>query len=64
MSGGNPSPTQMIEVPARPLSAPRREGSRGEFGKQLSFSSVIIISHATTPRMLKSDLGLRVSVEY
>uniref|UniRef100_A0A8C4UW82 Transport and Golgi organization protein 1 homolog n=1 Tax=Falco tinnunculus TaxID=100819 RepID=A0A8C4UW82_FALTI len=32
VSGGNPSPTQMIEVPARPLSAPRREGSRGEFG--------------------------------
>ncbi|XP_065486911.1 transport and Golgi organization protein 1 homolog isoform X2 [Caloenas nicobarica] len=31
VSGGNPSPTQMIEVPARPLSAPRREGSRGEF---------------------------------
>ncbi|NWI57710.1 TGO1 protein, partial [Calyptomena viridis] len=32
VSGGNPSPTQMIEVPARPLSAPRREGARGEFG--------------------------------
>uniref|UniRef100_A0A663M2I1 Transport and Golgi organization protein 1 homolog n=2 Tax=Strigidae TaxID=30459 RepID=A0A663M2I1_ATHCN len=32
VSGGNPSPTQMIEVPARPLSAPRREGSRSEFG--------------------------------
>ncbi|KAM6323419.1 transport and Golgi organization protein 1 homolog [Aegotheles albertisi] len=32
VSGGNPSPTQMIEVPPRPLSAPRREGSRGEFG--------------------------------
>ncbi|NXP06699.1 TGO1 protein, partial [Thinocorus orbignyianus] len=31
VSGGNPSPTQ-IEVPARPLSAPRREGPRGEFG--------------------------------
>ncbi|XP_027577087.1 transport and Golgi organization protein 1 homolog isoform X1 [Pipra filicauda] len=31
VSGGNPSPTQMIEVPARPLSAPRREGARGEF---------------------------------
>uniref|UniRef100_A0A493TAN7 Transport and Golgi organization protein 1 homolog n=1 Tax=Anas platyrhynchos platyrhynchos TaxID=8840 RepID=A0A493TAN7_ANAPP len=31
VSGGNPSPTQMIEVPGRPLSAPRREGSRGEF---------------------------------
>uniref|UniRef100_A0A8C5IK35 Transport and Golgi organization protein 1 homolog n=1 Tax=Junco hyemalis TaxID=40217 RepID=A0A8C5IK35_JUNHY len=25
VSGGNPSPTQMIDVPARPLSAPRRE---------------------------------------
>uniref|UniRef100_A0A8B9P8I8 Nuclear pore complex interacting protein N-terminal domain-containing protein n=1 Tax=Apteryx owenii TaxID=8824 RepID=A0A8B9P8I8_APTOW len=33
VSGGNPSPTQMIEVSGRPLSAPRREGSRGEFGK-------------------------------
>ncbi|KAM7062446.1 transport and Golgi organization protein 1 homolog [Acridotheres tristis] len=32
VSGGNPSPTQMIDVPARPLSAPRREGMRGEFG--------------------------------
>ncbi|NXS08396.1 TGO1 protein, partial [Neodrepanis coruscans] len=32
VSGGNPSPTQMIEIPARPLSAPRREGPRGEFG--------------------------------
>uniref|UniRef100_A0A803VU25 Nuclear pore complex interacting protein N-terminal domain-containing protein n=1 Tax=Ficedula albicollis TaxID=59894 RepID=A0A803VU25_FICAL len=32
VSGGNPSPTQMIDVPARPLSAPRREGVRGEFG--------------------------------
>uniref|UniRef100_A0A8U8AWQ0 Transport and Golgi organization protein 1 homolog n=1 Tax=Geospiza parvula TaxID=87175 RepID=A0A8U8AWQ0_GEOPR len=32
VSGGNPSPTQMIDVPARPLSAPRREGARGEFG--------------------------------
>uniref|UniRef100_A0A8C5TYG6 Transport and Golgi organization protein 1 homolog n=1 Tax=Malurus cyaneus samueli TaxID=2593467 RepID=A0A8C5TYG6_9PASS len=32
VSGGNPSPTQMIDVPARPLSAPRREGTRGEFG--------------------------------
>ncbi|KAM6279178.1 transport and Golgi organization protein 1 homolog isoform 2-T2 [Porphyrio hochstetteri] len=31
VSGGNPSPTQMIEVPARPLSAPRRESSGGEF---------------------------------
>ncbi|KAM7027012.1 transport and Golgi organization protein 1 homolog isoform 1-T1 [Passerculus sandwichensis] len=32
VSGGNPSPTQMIDVPARPLPAPRREGVRGEFG--------------------------------
>ncbi|XP_066172346.1 transport and Golgi organization protein 1 homolog isoform X3 [Sylvia atricapilla] len=32
VSGGNPSPTQMIDVPARPLSAPRRDGPRGEFG--------------------------------
>ncbi|XP_039561723.1 transport and Golgi organization protein 1 homolog isoform X2 [Passer montanus] len=32
VSGGNPSPTQMNDVPARPLSAPRREGARGEFG--------------------------------
>ncbi|XP_065595972.1 transport and Golgi organization protein 1 homolog isoform X2 [Cyrtonyx montezumae] len=32
VSGGNPSPTQMMEVPSRPLSAPQREGSRAEFG--------------------------------
>ncbi|NXR52455.1 TGO1 protein, partial [Hippolais icterina] len=32
VSGGNPSPTQMIDVSAQPLSAPRREGARGEFG--------------------------------
>nr|XP_030125027.3 transport and Golgi organization protein 1 homolog isoform X1 [Taeniopygia guttata] len=32
VSGGNPSPTQMIDVPVRPLSAPRREVVRGDFG--------------------------------
>ncbi|XP_039915738.1 transport and Golgi organization protein 1 homolog isoform X2 [Hirundo rustica] len=35
VSGGNPSPTQMIDVPPRPLSAPRRDGARGEFGTML-----------------------------
>lgn len=64
MSGGNPSPTQMIEVPPRPLSAPRREGSRSEFGKQGSFPSVITISYAANPGMLRSDLGSRDSGKY
>uniref|UniRef100_A0A663F8P9 Transport and Golgi organization protein 1 homolog n=1 Tax=Aquila chrysaetos chrysaetos TaxID=223781 RepID=A0A663F8P9_AQUCH len=41
VSGGNPSPTQMIEVPARPLSAPRREGSRGEFDLGPAVASLI-----------------------
>uniref|UniRef100_A0A8C3KSP4 Transport and Golgi organization protein 1 homolog n=1 Tax=Calidris pygmaea TaxID=425635 RepID=A0A8C3KSP4_9CHAR len=41
VSGGNPSPTQMIEVPARPLSAPRREGPRGEFDLGPAVASLI-----------------------
>uniref|UniRef100_A0A8B9ZPV8 Transport and Golgi organization protein 1 homolog n=1 Tax=Anas zonorhyncha TaxID=75864 RepID=A0A8B9ZPV8_9AVES len=41
VSGGNPSPTQMIEVPGRPLSAPRREGSRGEFDLGPAVASLI-----------------------
>lgn len=36
VSGGAPSPP-MMEAPVRPLSAPRREGPRGEFGKQCHF---------------------------
>uniref|UniRef100_A0A8C3R230 Transport and Golgi organization protein 1 homolog n=1 Tax=Cyanoderma ruficeps TaxID=181631 RepID=A0A8C3R230_9PASS len=41
VSGGNPSPTQMIDVPARPLSAPRREGARGEFDIGPAVASLI-----------------------
>uniref|UniRef100_A0A8C5TYP9 Nuclear pore complex interacting protein N-terminal domain-containing protein n=1 Tax=Malurus cyaneus samueli TaxID=2593467 RepID=A0A8C5TYP9_9PASS len=41
VSGGNPSPTQMIDVPARPLSAPRREGTRGEFDIGPAVASLI-----------------------
>lgn len=52
VSGGNPSPTQMMEVPSRPLSAPQREGSRAEFGKQRGFLSVMRTLHAANPRML------------
>uniref|UniRef100_U3IFE5 Transport and Golgi organization protein 1 homolog n=1 Tax=Anas platyrhynchos platyrhynchos TaxID=8840 RepID=U3IFE5_ANAPP len=51
VSGGNPSPTQMIEVPGRPLSAPRREGSRGEFGKHIT----------KTYMALSTDLGPAVA---
>uniref|UniRef100_A0A8C8ABA6 Transport and Golgi organization protein 1 homolog n=1 Tax=Otus sunia TaxID=257818 RepID=A0A8C8ABA6_9STRI len=50
VSGGNPSPTQMIEVPARPLSAPRREGSRGEFGKQLNLGPAVASLISSGPR--------------
>ncbi|XP_074846025.1 transport and Golgi organization protein 1 homolog isoform X2 [Carettochelys insculpta] len=32
VSAGGPSPTLMMEAPGQPLSATRREGSRGEFG--------------------------------
>uniref|UniRef100_A0A8D0FV90 Transport and Golgi organization protein 1 homolog n=1 Tax=Strix occidentalis caurina TaxID=311401 RepID=A0A8D0FV90_STROC len=48
VSGGNPSPTQMIEVPARPLSAPRREGSRGEFDLGPAVASLISSGPRTT----------------
>uniref|UniRef100_A0A8C0AXX8 Nuclear pore complex interacting protein N-terminal domain-containing protein n=1 Tax=Buteo japonicus TaxID=224669 RepID=A0A8C0AXX8_9AVES len=44
VSGGNPSPTQMIEVPARPLSAPRREGSRSEFGNMVRHAFVALFT--------------------
>uniref|UniRef100_A0A8C2T3N8 Transport and Golgi organization protein 1 homolog n=1 Tax=Coturnix japonica TaxID=93934 RepID=A0A8C2T3N8_COTJA len=59
VSGGNPSPTQMMEVPSRPLSAPQREGSRAEFGKQRVFLPVLCTLHTASPRMLRSDFGSR-----
>lgn len=59
VSGGNPSPTQMMEVPSRPLSAPQREGSRAEFGKQRVFLPVLCTLHTANPRMLRSDFGSR-----
>uniref|UniRef100_A0A8C4V0L8 Nuclear pore complex interacting protein N-terminal domain-containing protein n=1 Tax=Falco tinnunculus TaxID=100819 RepID=A0A8C4V0L8_FALTI len=54
VSGGNPSPTQMIEVPARPLSAPRREGSRGEFDLGPAVASLI----SSRPRTSSPSTGM------
>uniref|UniRef100_A0A663M2G4 Transport and Golgi organization protein 1 homolog n=1 Tax=Athene cunicularia TaxID=194338 RepID=A0A663M2G4_ATHCN len=60
VSGGNPSPTQMIEVPARPLSAPRREGSRSEFGKNsVQFLTPSMVRHMFVA--LFTDLGPAVA---
>ncbi|XP_040467602.1 transport and Golgi organization protein 1 homolog isoform X2 [Falco naumanni] len=61
VSGGNPSPTQMIEVPARPLSAPRREGSRGEFGSVVDGPPVPRRPPELPGRMSVPDLGPAVA---
>ncbi|XP_071891632.1 transport and Golgi organization protein 1 homolog isoform X1 [Anas platyrhynchos] len=61
VSGGNPSPTQMIEVPGRPLSAPRREGSRGEFGTVVDGPSVPRRPPEIPGRMSVPDLGPAVA---
>ncbi|NXC12022.1 TGO1 protein, partial [Corythaeola cristata] len=61
VSGGNPSPTQMIEVPARPLSAPRREGSRGEFGTMVDGPPVPRRPPELPGRMSVPDLGPAVA---
>ncbi|KAM6405350.1 transport and Golgi organization protein 1 homolog isoform 2-T2 [Pluvialis apricaria] len=61
VSGGNPSPTQMIEVPARPLSAPRREGSRGEFGTVVDGPPVPRRPPELPGRMSVPDLGPAVA---
>uniref|UniRef100_A0A8B9P7E2 Transport and Golgi organization protein 1 homolog n=1 Tax=Apteryx owenii TaxID=8824 RepID=A0A8B9P7E2_APTOW len=61
VSGGNPSPTQMIEVSGRPLSAPRREGSRGEFGavNLAIFQLVNIYIFLLSLRIWVSDRGVQ-----
>ncbi|NXA40160.1 TGO1 protein, partial [Eudromia elegans] len=61
VSGGNPSPTQMIEVPGRPLSAPRREGSRGEFGAVVDGPAVPRRPPELSGRMSVPDLGPAVA---
>ncbi|KAM6083623.1 transport and Golgi organization protein 1 homolog isoform 2-T2 [Theristicus caerulescens] len=61
VSGGNPSPTQMIEVPARPLSAPRREGSRGEFGAAVDGPPAPRRPPELPGRMSVPDLGPAVA---
>ncbi|XP_068009628.1 transport and Golgi organization protein 1 homolog isoform X2 [Melanerpes formicivorus] len=61
VSGGNPSPTQMIEVPARPLSAPRREGSRGEFGSVVDGPPAPRRPPELPGRMSLPDLGPAVA---
>ncbi|KAM6433800.1 transport and Golgi organization protein 1 homolog [Rhynochetos jubatus] len=61
VSGGNPSPTQMIDVPARPLSAPRREGSRGEFGTVVDGPPVPRRPPELPGRMSAPDLGPAVA---
>ncbi|KAM6355587.1 transport and Golgi organization protein 1 homolog isoform 2-T2 [Podargus strigoides] len=61
VSGGNPSPTQMIEIPPRPLSAPRREGSRGEFGTVVDGPPVPRRPPELPGRMSVPDLGPAVA---
>ncbi|XP_064020629.1 transport and Golgi organization protein 1 homolog isoform X2 [Pogoniulus pusillus] len=61
VSGGNPSPTQMIEAPARPLSAPRREGSRGEFGSVVDGPPAPRRPPELPGRMSVPDLGPAVA---
>ncbi|NWI98314.1 TGO1 protein, partial [Crypturellus undulatus] len=61
VSGGNPSPTQMIEGPGRPLSAPRREGSRGEFGAVVDGPAVPRRPPELSGRMSVPDLGPAVA---
>ncbi|XP_074753368.1 transport and Golgi organization protein 1 homolog isoform X1 [Athene noctua] len=61
VSGGNPSPTQMIEGPARPLSAPRREGSRSEFGTVVDGPPVPRRPPELPGRMSVPDLGPAVA---
>uniref|UniRef100_A0A8U8ALU2 Transport and Golgi organization protein 1 homolog n=1 Tax=Geospiza parvula TaxID=87175 RepID=A0A8U8ALU2_GEOPR len=60
VSGGNPSPTQMIDVPARPLSAPRREGARGEFDNfKPTFPTLSMVGHLLMAFFL--DIGPAVA---
>ncbi|XP_030091852.2 transport and Golgi organization protein 1 homolog isoform X2 [Serinus canaria] len=61
VSGGNPSPTQMIDVPARPLSAPRREGVRGEFGTMVDGPPAPRRPPELRERMSVPDIGPAVA---
>ncbi|XP_053828749.1 transport and Golgi organization protein 1 homolog isoform X2 [Vidua macroura] len=61
VSGGNPSPTQMIDVPARPLSAPRREGARGEFGTMVDGPPASRRPPELPGRMSVPDIGPAVA---
>ncbi|XP_061847457.1 transport and Golgi organization protein 1 homolog isoform X2 [Colius striatus] len=61
VSGGNPSPTQMIEVPPRPLSAPRREGSRGDLGTMVDGPPAPRRPPELPGRMSVPDLGPAVA---
>ncbi|NXO96748.1 TGO1 protein, partial [Certhia brachydactyla] len=61
VSGGNPSPTQMIDVPARPLSAPRREGVRGEFGTMVDGPPAPRRPPELPGRMSVPDIGSAVA---
>ncbi|XP_053794516.1 transport and Golgi organization protein 1 homolog isoform X1 [Vidua chalybeata] len=61
VSGGNPSPTQMIDVPARPLSAPRREGVRGEFGTMVDGPPASRRPPELPGRMSVPDIGPAVA---
>ncbi|XP_015712667.1 transport and Golgi organization protein 1 homolog isoform X3 [Coturnix japonica] len=61
VSGGNPSPTQMMEVPSRPLSAPQREGSRAEFGTVVDGPPVPRRQPELPGRMSVPDLGPAVA---
>ncbi|NXN84429.1 TGO1 protein, partial [Bombycilla garrulus] len=61
VSGGNPSPTQMIDVPARPLSAPRREGTRGEFGTMVDGPPASRRPPELPGRMSVPDIGPAVA---
>ncbi|XP_072187027.1 transport and Golgi organization protein 1 homolog isoform X1 [Excalfactoria chinensis] len=61
VSGGNPSPTQMMEVPSRPLSAPQREGSRAEFGTVVDGPPASRRPPELPGRMSVPDLGPAVA---
>ncbi|XP_041258342.1 transport and Golgi organization protein 1 homolog isoform X1 [Onychostruthus taczanowskii] len=61
VSGGNPSPTQINDVPARPLSAPRREGVRAEFGTMVDGTPAPQRPPELPGRMSVPDIGPAVA---
>ncbi|KYO43550.1 transport and Golgi organization protein 1 homolog isoform X2 [Alligator mississippiensis] len=60
VSGGAPSPP-MMEAPVRPLSAPRREGPRGEFGSMVDGPPAPRRPPELSGRMSAPDLGPAVA---